>query len=131
MSSALTSQLSAVPVERRRRAAAAAGLFATLLLVVGIIPWLAAAPGAVRALASIALVGSGLLGLIGWGLVTSVRAELAERRLDAAVADTIAAAGVSGPGCGGCGHNHDPDTMDVCPSVGACQHNCAACLLHR
>lgn len=103
----MTSQLSAVPIARRRRAAATAGLLAALLVVVGVLPWVASTPTALRVLATIALVAAVALGLVGWGLFTSVRADRAESRLDAAIAAAVA---------------------DACSSDDACTHDCAACL---
>ena len=103
----MASQLSAVPIERRRRAAPTAWLIAALLLAAGVVPWLSSAPGAVRVMATIALVAALVAGLVGWGLITSIRADRAESRLDAAIAAAVA---------------------DACTSVDACTHDCAACL---
>jgi cytochrome c-type biogenesis protein CcmH/NrfG len=103
----MTSQLSAVPIERRRRAAAVAGLVAALLVAAGVMPWLDPAPSVLRVLATIALVAAVLVGLVGWGLLSSIRADQAEARLDAAIAAALA---------------------DACTSVDACTHDCAACL---
>jgi hypothetical protein len=122
------SQLSYVPVERRRRAAATVGLIATLLVAIGIVSWAGSAPSTIRVFSTIALVAAVLLGLVAWGLLTSVRADLAESRVDAAIASAVAS---SGAGCG-CGHEHDPDEMhvtDACPSGDPCAHDCATCLL--
>jgi hypothetical protein len=101
------SQLSAVPMQRRRRSAAAAGLIAALLVAAGIMPWVAPAPSVLRVLATIALGAAVLVGLVGWGLLTSIRADQAESRLDAAIAAAVA---------------------DACTSVDTCTHDCAACL---
>jgi hypothetical protein len=122
------SPLSSVPLERRRRAAATAGLLATLLAAVGIAPWVSSAPGVLRIFSAVALVGAGALALVAWGLLSSVRADVAEAMLDAAAAATIADAGGFD-----CGHDHDPDEMHVtdCPSEGACAHDCASCLSAR
>lgn len=103
----MTSRLSAVPIERRRRAAATAGLIAALLVAVGVLPWAGAAPTALRVLATIALVAAVPVALVGWGLLTSIHADRAEARLDAAIAAAVA---------------------DACTSVDACTHDCAACL---
>ncbi|HEY3716942.1 MAG TPA: hypothetical protein VGL39_20635 [Jatrophihabitantaceae bacterium] len=124
----MPSQLSYLPVERRRRAAATVGLIATLLVAIGIVSWAGSAPSTIRVFSTIALVAAVLLGLVAWGLLTSVRADLAESRVDAAIASAVAS---SGAGCG-CGHEHDPDEMhvtDACPSGDACAHDCAICLL--
>ena len=100
-------QLTSVPIERRRRSAATAGLLATLLVAVGVVSWVGAAPTALRVLATIALVAAVPVALVGWGLLTSIRADRAEARLDAAIAAAVA---------------------DACTSVAACTHDCAACL---
>jgi hypothetical protein len=120
------SSLSSVPLERRRRAAATAGLLATLVVAVGIVPWVGSASGVLRVFSGVALVGAVALALVGWGLLSSVRADVAEAMIDAAAAATIADAGGFD-----CGHDHDPDEMHVtdCPGGGACTHDCAACLL--
>jgi cytochrome c-type biogenesis protein CcmH/NrfG len=100
-------QLTSVPIERRRRAAATAGLIAALLVAAGVLPWVAPAPSVLRVLATIVLVAAVLVALVGWGLLTSIRADQAESRLDAAIAAALA---------------------DACTSVDACTHDCAACL---
>ena len=122
----VSSQLSSVPIERRRRAAVIAGLAAALLVAVGVVPWTGPAPVAIRAVATLALLVGVLFALVGWGLLASVRADAAELRLDAAAAETLAAAGVFNHG-----HDHDPDEMhasDACPSGQPCTHDCATCL---
>ena len=125
----MPSQLSSLPVERRRRAAATVGLMATLLVAVGIVPWVGSAPGTVRVFSTIALAAAVLLGLVAWGLLTSIRADTAESQLDAAINSAADSAGFGGCDCG---HEHDPDEMhvtDACPSGDACAHDCATCLL--
>jgi hypothetical protein len=113
-----------VPVDRRRRAAAVAGLLATLLVAIGVLPWVSVASAGLRVMSVVALVAGLTLALVSWGLLASAGADRAEARLDAAVASTIAGFD--------CGHDHDPDEMHVagaCPSGDACAHDCAACLL--
>ena len=125
----MPSQLSYVPVERRRRAAATVGLIATLLVAIGIVSWAGSAPSTIRVFSTIALVAAVLLGLVAWGLLTSVRADLDESRVDAAITSAVASSGFGGCDCG---HEHDPDEMhvtDACPTGDACAHDCAACLL--
>jgi hypothetical protein len=70
-------------------------------------PWVGPAPGVLRVLATIALVAAVPVGLVGWGLLTSIYADQAESRLDAAVAAAVA---------------------DACTSIDTCTHDCAACL---
>jgi len=100
------------------------GLLAALLVAVGVVPWAAPAPGSLRVLSTVALALAILLGLIAWGLLTSIRADLAESaesRVDAAITAAVADFG--------CGHDHDPDELHVCPSAaGSCTHDCASCL---
>jgi hypothetical protein len=115
-----------VPIVRRRRAAATAGLAAALLVAVGILPWTAPAPVAIRVVATLALLVAGLFALVAWGLLTSVRADAAELRVDAAAAAILAEAGALDHD-----HDHDPDEMHVsdgCPSGQSCTHDCATCL---
>jgi hypothetical protein len=119
----VSSSLSSVPVERRRRAAAAAGLLATLLVAIGVLPWVSVASAGLRVMSIVALIAGLTLALVSWGLLASAGADRAEARLDAAVASTIAGFD--------CGHDHDPDEMHVagaCPSGDACAHDCATCL---
>ena len=113
-------------MQRRRRAAATAGLTAALLVAVGILPWTAPAPVAIRVVATLALVVAALFALVAWGLLASVRADAAELRVDAAAAAILAEAGALDRR-----HDHDRDEMhatDACPSGEACTHDCAACL---
>jgi hypothetical protein len=114
-------------VSGRRRAAATSGLLAVLLGAVGAAPWVGSAPGAVRAVSTLALGAAVVVGLVAWGLLTSVGTDAAESRLDASVVSAIASAGFAGCGCG---HEHDPDEMHVsaaCRSGRTCTHGCAAC----
>jgi hypothetical protein len=125
----MPSQLSSVPVAGRRRAAAACGLAAVLLVAVGVLPWTGSAPTALRVLSVVVLVVAAVAGLVAWGLLTSVRADVDEARLDAAVIEAVEAAGFGGCDCG---HEHDPDEMhitDACPSGDSCNHDCATCKL--
>lgn len=97
------------------------GLAAALLVAIGVVPWAGPAPAALRVLSTVALAVAVGLGLIAWGLLTSIRADQEESRVDAAIAAAVADFG--------CGHDHDPDELHVCPSAsGACTHDCATCL---
>ncbi len=112
-----------MPVERRRRAAASAGLAAALLVAVGVVPWAGSAPGTLRIFSTVALAVAVLFALIGWGLLASVRADRAEARVDAAIAEAVTEFEFD------CGHDHDPDEMRLtCPPGDACAHDCAICL---
>jgi hypothetical protein len=99
-----------------------AGLLATLLVAIGVLPWVSVASAGLRVMSVVALIAGLTLALVSWGLLASAGADLAEARLDAAVASTVADAGC----------DHDPDEMHVagaCPSGDACAHDCATCLL--
>ena len=125
----VTSQLSAVAPAQRRTAARIAGLFAAVLLIVGVTPWLRDSPTALRALAVVVLLAAVTLALVAWGLVRSVALEQASSSVDAAVEAAMAAGGHQ---MCDCGEAHDPDEMhitDACPSEGACNHDCATCKL--
>lgn len=119
----MPTQLSSVPAVRRRQAAAASGLVAALLVAVGVVPWAAPSPGALRVLSAVALAVAVGLGLVAWGLLTSIRADRAEAQVDAVIAAAVADFG--------CGHDHDPDELhvtDACPTGDTCQHDCLTCL---
>jgi hypothetical protein len=100
-----------------------AGLLATLLVAIGVLPWVSLTSAGLRVMSVVALVAGLTLALVSWGLLASAGADRAEARLDAAIASTVADAG--------CGHDHDADEMhvaDACPSGDACAHDCATCL---
>ncbi len=133
----VSSSLSGIPVEKRRRAAATLGLFAVLFVAMGLVALTGRTPAAVRVFAAVALTAAVLLGLTAWGLVSSIRADLAEQRLDRAVEEAVAASGVDTCGCG---HDHDPDELhvsdDPCNHDGAgrsaglqCSQTCDTCVL--
>jgi hypothetical protein len=117
-----------IPLARRQGAATTAAIFAGLLLTVGLLPWILAAPAAVRVLSAVSLLAGVFLALLSWGLARSVRQDLHETALDAALVRIAPQAG--------CGHDHDPDELvvmdpdaDQCPSGGACTHSCDTCAL--
>jgi hypothetical protein len=126
-------QLAAVPVARRRRAIAVVFLFALLLIVAGVLPWVRPAPVSVRVIAVAALFSGLLALLIAWGLAASVRLE--RRRVAEAEIDAVLAA--AGGGCD-CGHDHGaevhPEPAAACAGgadagADSCPHTCAACVL--
>ena len=129
----MNSALSGVPVARRRTAAATLGLFAVLFLAVGAVAATGTGTGVVRAFAAVALLLAVLLGLLAWGVAHSVKLDLADQRLDAAIAQAVAEHG--GALACGCGHDHDPDELhvtDACEHDGAgetCEHDCETCVL--
>jgi hypothetical protein len=139
------SSLSAIPIERRRRLAATVGLFAVLFITVGVVALTGTTPGTVRVFSAVSLTIAALLALIAWGISHSVRIDVAEQRLDAAIDEAMAARrarGATDITCG-CGHEHDPDEMhvvggrhdvtdDSCAHDGTgtdCTHNCVSCVL--
>jgi hypothetical protein len=112
------------------------GLFAALFVTIGAVTVTGASSAGLVVIAVIAFVVGAALALTAWGLVASVRRDTAERRVDAAVAAALAAAGTSI----GCGHDHDPDELQVtdetCAHDGTgleCSHSCETCVLaaHR
>jgi hypothetical protein len=129
----VTSPLSGIAVEKRRQLAATLGLFAMLFIAVGAVAATGASTGVVKAFVVIALVVAVVLGLMGWGVLHSVKLDLAEQRLDAAIERTVTARG--GTMCD-CGHEHDPDELhvvdDPCAADGhgvGCTHSCDTCVL--
>jgi hypothetical protein len=124
----VTSPLSGIPVPRRRQLAATVVLFAALFLAVGAVAMTGRA-ATVKVFGGIALVIAVLLGLIAWGVARSIRIDVADRRLDAAIE---AAVSEHGMGCG-CGHDHDADELHVsCGHDGAgteCERDCETCVL--
>lgn len=130
----VSSTLSRVPVPRRRLLAATLGLFAVLFVAVGTVATTGSAVSAVRVFSAIAFTIAAVLALMAWGVAHSVRIDVAEQRLDAAIAESIARSGAAAT-CG-CGHEHDPDEMHVtsaaCAHDGSgtdCAHDCRTCLL--
>src|SRR4051812_19569796 len=135
----MSSPLAGIPTERRRRAAATVGLFAMLFLTIGTVAATGRSSEAAPVFAAVAIVIAVLLGLIAWGIVRSVRADLAEQRLDAAIEATLAGRPEFASLCS-CGHDHDPSVLHVtdadepeaCAHDGggaACAHDCSSCVL--
>lgn len=104
----VSSSLSGIAVAKRRQLAATLGLFAMLFLAVGAVAATGANNGVVKAFVVVALLIAALLALMAWGVLHSVKADLAERRLDAAIEAAVAAQGAS---LCDCGHEHDPDEL--------------------
>jgi hypothetical protein len=122
----MSSPLSAVPLERRRRAAWLAASLAASMVVIFVLAWVRPAPGVIRLFAAVALVGAGMLGLMTWGVVRSMRSDQVHAAVDAAIVATGAVT------CD-CGHEHDPDELHVtdaacAPEGASCDHSCATCL---
>ena len=128
----VTSQLSGIPTEKRRQLAATIGLFAVLFLAVGSVALTVATTVGMKIFVALAFLVALGLGLVAWGVVTSIKNDLAEQRLDDAIAEAMAAR--NGGSCG-CGHDHDATEMhvsDECRHDGsgaACAHDCDTCVL--
>ena len=128
----VTSPLANVPVPARRKLAATLGLFTMLFLAIGAVAATGQGAAAAPVFTGIALGVAVLLGLIAWGVHRSIKIDLADQRLDAAIEQTMAAHGHS---MCECGHEHDPNemhTVGACAHNGtgaACAHDCDSCVL--
>jgi hypothetical protein len=136
----VSSTLSAIPVGKRRRLAATVGLFAVLFVAVGVVATTGNSPGVVRVFSAVSLGVAAVLALAAWGIAHSVKVDLAEQQLSAAIEASIGKLGRDEIGCG-CGHEHDPDELhvsnagreqDACDHDGRgadCTHSCDTCVL--
>jgi hypothetical protein len=131
----VASSLSRIPIAKRRQLAATLGLFAVLFIAIAAVAGTGPATGVNRAFLIVALLVAVLLALTGWGVLQSVKADLDEERLDAAIADAVASRGRS---LCTCGHEHDPNELHVvdeepaCAEDGlghGCAHSCETCVL--
>lgn len=129
----MSSALSSIPAAKRRQLAATIGLFAALFVTMGLVATTGTTPGPVRVFSGISIAVAVVLALVSWGILRSVRLELAEQRLDEAIAASVRAHG--GSMCD-CGHDHDATEMHVsssaCAHDGAgadCAHDCTTCVL--
>ena len=133
----VTSPLSGIALAKRRQFAATLGLFAMLFIAVGAVAATGATSAPIKAFVVIALLVAAVLGVVALGVLRSIKLELAEQRLDAAIADVVKARG--GSMCD-CGHDHDPaemhvvadDRSDACAHDGSgadCSHSCDTCVL--
>ena len=137
----MSSALSSIGIEQRRRIAATLGLFATLFMAVGVVAATGATTAVLTGFAALAFVVAVLLGLMTWGVVRSIKLDVTERRLDAAIGAALTASGRS---MCDCGVEHDPDEMHVvegddqrltgtsCRHDGSgteCSHSCDSCVL--
>ena len=135
----MSSPLSGLPVDKRKQLAATLGLFASLFIAVGAVAATGQGTAVIRAFVVIALVAGILLALMGWGVVHSVRVDTADRTLDAAIEQAVAAAPQRFGQLCNCGHEHDPTELHItdaepasCAHDGAgatCTHDCASCVL--
>ena len=140
----MSSQLSGIPIAKRRHAAATVGLFAMLFLTIGAVAATGRSSAAAPVFSTVAIIISVTLGLIAWGIMRSVSADLSEQELDAAIEATLAAKPEYATLCS-CGHDHDPNELhfsdghssdapaeDACAHDGggaACAHDCSSCVL--
>jgi hypothetical protein len=141
----VTSPLSGIAVEKRRQLAATLGLFAMLFIAVGAVAATGADTGVIQAFVVIALLAAIVLALMAWGVLHSVKLDLADRKLDAAIEAAVVA---SGRQMCDCGHEHDPDELHFVDGEGQhvtgrsaatacahdgtgaeCSHSCDTCVL--
>ena len=139
----MTSPLSGIAVEKRRRLAATLGLLAMLFLAVGAVSATATVNAVTTTCIVVSLGVAVLLALLAWGVLRSVQADVADRRLDAAIEAAMAAGGRS---MCDCGHEHDPDELHFVDGEGQhltgsshtcahdgtgtdCAHSCDTCVL--
>jgi hypothetical protein len=127
----VSSSLSRVPIPKRRQLAATLGLFAVLFVAVAAVTATEPPTPALSAFLVIALVTALILALMGWGVVTSVKRDLAEQQLDEAIEQVVGTRSLCT-----CGHEHDPTelhvTDDPCSRDGTgqdCTHTCETCVL--
>jgi hypothetical protein len=129
----VSSSLSGIAVEKRRQVAATLGLFAMLFIAVGAVAATGPGTAVIHAFVIVSLLVALLLALLAWGVLQSVRNDVAESRLDAVIEDAVKAQG--GSMCD-CGHEHDPTELhvpdDPCERDGhgdGCTHSCDTCVL--
>ncbi|HEV7193024.1 MAG TPA: hypothetical protein VGN35_07420 [Jatrophihabitantaceae bacterium] len=129
----MSSSLSGIPIAKRRQLAATIGLFAMLFVAVGLVATTGTTPGVVRIFAGVSIAIAVILALTAWGVMRSVKIEVAEQQLDEAITATVEQHGAS---MCGCGHDHDPNEMQVrgetCAHDGTgrdCTHDCQTCVL--
>lgn len=141
----MTSPLSGIAVEKRRQLAATLGLFAMLFVAVGAVASTGATDGLMKGFVVVAFLVAVALALLAWGVLRSVRLDVSDRRLDAAIEAAVTASGRS---MCDCGHEHDPDELHFVDGEGQhvtgrtaatacahdgtgadCAHSCDTCVL--
>jgi hypothetical protein len=140
----VTSPLSGIAPEKRRQLAATLGLFAMLFVAVGAVAATGATTALMKTFVVIALLVALVLALVAWGVLRSLRLDLADQRVDAAIAAAIRA---NGRQICDCGHEHDPDELHFVDGEGQhltgsstpacahdgtgddCAHSCESCVL--
>lgn len=104
----MSTPLSEIDVEKRRQVAATLGLFAMLFIAVGAVAATGAATAVIKGFVVVALLVAVVLGLLAWGVLRSIKLDLADQRLDATLEAAVRASGRS---MCDCGHDHDPDEL--------------------
>jgi len=137
----VTSPLSDIEIEKRRQVAATLGLFATLCIAIGAVAATGATTALIKGFVVVALLIAVLLGLMAWGVLHSIKLDLNERSLDAAIEAAVRSSGRS---MCDCGHQHDPDELHFVDGEGQhltgvkcahdgtgtdCSHSCDTCVL--
>jgi hypothetical protein len=137
----VTSPLSDIEIDKRRQVAATLGLFATLFIAIGAVAATGATTALIKGFVIAALVLAALLGLMAWGVLHSIKLDLDDQELDAAIEQAVRASGQS---MCGCGHEHDPDELHFVDGEGQhltgvkcahdgsgveCSHSCETCVL--
>jgi len=79
-----------------------------LFIAIGAVAATGASTAIIKGFVAVALVVAALLGLMAWGVLRSIRLDLADKRLDAAIEQAVRASGRS---MCDCGHEHDPDEL--------------------
>ena len=137
----MSSPLSDIEIEKRRQVAATLGLFAMLFIATGAVAATGATTAIVKGFVVVALLLAALLGLMAWGVLHSIKLDLSETALDAAIEAAVRASGRS---MCDCGHEHDPDELHFVDGEGQhltgvkcahdgtgteCSHSCDTCVL--
>ena len=141
----MTSPLSGIAVEKRRQLAATLGLLAMVFVAVGAVGATGATNALMKVFIAVSLLVAVLLAMLAWGVLRSVRLDLADQRLDAAIEEAMK---VSGRSMCDCGHEHDPDELHFVDGEGQhltgsrpalscahdgqgtdCTHSCDTCVL--
>lgn len=139
----VTSPLSGIAVEKRRQLAATLALLAMVFVAVGAVGATGATNALMKAFVAVSLLVAVFLALMAWGVLRSVRLDLADARIDTAIEAAMSASGRS---MCDCGHEHDPDELHfvdeegqhltgaktACAHDGSgtdCAHSCDTCVL--
>jgi len=138
---AVSSPLSDIEIDKRRQVAATLGLFAMLFIAIGAVAATGASTAVIKGFVVVSLILAVLLGLMAWGVLHSIKLDLADRNLDAAIEQAVKA---SGRQMCDCGHEHDPDELHFVDGEGQhltgakcahdgsgldCSHSCDTCVL--